>query len=457
MIKWQLYREKCEYVEDQYADFKRLQKRIYWLLCLVTRTKVLKRLKENFELHRAEVMLEAQKEFTADEFRRCFKRYLRRLGRQAAPRLHRDTRWIRQSLTIVPLFMKQKAERIGAKKIYHFLLDEAGTYDLRQALKKYKETRMLIASQYKRSLEHRQAKIDELMEVFDQEKKAMIGYYSEPKQRKVKKYKQLPNTLRMISEEAREKVIKTYYYGTVVQQNLMDAIYYVARLRLQRLDPSDSALGPLTDLEHKNLLECAKNKKAATAFLAKGTKREAAVGTRAPPAESPTPKKRATLTAGQGLLSVLQASGEAEMEEQRELSRNNEELYDANQDLQQAATGEDASVSRQPVHALGRSPTKENDKKSAPKKATSNSRTRVGGHAAGKKGGKKKKAKDEDIQIEHTIPEGKGGRPAYLFAPDRAEMQRMVTRAAALKPDEEVPRLEEVRPWMRLQNQDVHV
>jgi len=36
-------------------------------------------------------------------------------------------------------------------------------------------------------------------------------------------------------------------------------------------------------------------------------------------------------------------------------------------------------------------------------------------------------------------------------------MQRLVMRAAALKDTEDEPYCEEVRPWVRVQNSDVHV
>lgn len=44
-----------------------------------------------------------------------------------------------------------------------------------------------------------------------------------------------------------------------------------------------------------------------------------------------------------------------------------------------------------------------------------------------------------------------------MFLPDRRTMQRLVLRAAALKDSEDEPYCEEVRPWVRVQNRDVHV
>lgn len=100
---------------------------------------------------------------------------------------------------------------------------------------------------------------------------------------------------------------------------------------------------------------------------------------------------------------------------------------------------------------------KESKKDSKSEKSGSTKKsTSKGKGSPGKKGGKKKKAKEKDIDLDWAIPEGVT-RGLNLFLPDRRTMQRLVMRASNLKPDEDEPYCEEVRPWVRIQNIDVHV
>ena len=55
MIKWELYRQKVELIEDKYADFKKIQKKIEWLVTLIKRNKILKVIYQKFDAHRAAV------------------------------------------------------------------------------------------------------------------------------------------------------------------------------------------------------------------------------------------------------------------------------------------------------------------------------------------------------------------------------------------------------------------
>ena len=67
----------------------------------------------------------------------------------------------------------------------------------------------------------------------------------------------------------------------MVSENLVAAIYYHATKCKERGDggePGDPTYGLLTELEHRNLTTLHQNIKAATTFLFKGIKDEAAVG-----------------------------------------------------------------------------------------------------------------------------------------------------------------------------------
>jgi hypothetical protein len=71
-IKWDLYRAKCEEVEDQYADFKRLQKKINWYVSLITRALITRRLKQNFDANKLRALVQCQMEYTAHRFQYFF-------------------------------------------------------------------------------------------------------------------------------------------------------------------------------------------------------------------------------------------------------------------------------------------------------------------------------------------------------------------------------------------------
>lgn len=81
----------------------------------------------------------------------------------------------------------------------------------------------------------------------------------------------------------KELVLGYYYQWVMVQENLIDAIYYVASLRYLSGESKDPMTqnGQLTDLEHKNIIKMTKNVQTAKRFLF-GTKIkiEPALGTK---------------------------------------------------------------------------------------------------------------------------------------------------------------------------------
>lgn len=74
MVKWDLYRYKAEQVEDDYADFKRHQKKVYMFVGLIARSTMLQRLQHNFYLHRAYSLRKLQKIYVVNKLRFKIKR-----------------------------------------------------------------------------------------------------------------------------------------------------------------------------------------------------------------------------------------------------------------------------------------------------------------------------------------------------------------------------------------------
>ena len=100
--------------------------------------------------------------------------------------------------------------------------------------------------------------------------------------KKNKKLKATVLALQSMAEnsEAKAVIIHNYYQWVVVQNNLIDTIYYMARLRWNKTDPANEpSYGLVLPNEHKNLENCFRNIKLAEEFVFKGTKATAeAVG-----------------------------------------------------------------------------------------------------------------------------------------------------------------------------------
>ena len=62
-IKWELYRQRVEQIEDDYAEFKRRQKKIQWWLNFVKRHQVIKKARHNFEQNHALVQEKIRKHY----------------------------------------------------------------------------------------------------------------------------------------------------------------------------------------------------------------------------------------------------------------------------------------------------------------------------------------------------------------------------------------------------------
>ena len=54
-VKWDFYRERVENINDDYADFKRVQKKTFWWLQILLRDSFVKRVAFRFYEHRAEM------------------------------------------------------------------------------------------------------------------------------------------------------------------------------------------------------------------------------------------------------------------------------------------------------------------------------------------------------------------------------------------------------------------
>lgn len=81
MIKWDLYRAKCEQIEDEYADFKKVQVKIMWWLQIVLRHLAVEKMKFNFEANIQAVELAHRKEQMQGLIKLSYLRHIKRMGR----------------------------------------------------------------------------------------------------------------------------------------------------------------------------------------------------------------------------------------------------------------------------------------------------------------------------------------------------------------------------------------
>ena len=80
MIKWELYRQRVDQIEDDYAEFKRRQKRINWWLYIIMRHLATRKILAVFESHLAEVTRKRLEEMASMQICGFFRGCMARLG-----------------------------------------------------------------------------------------------------------------------------------------------------------------------------------------------------------------------------------------------------------------------------------------------------------------------------------------------------------------------------------------
>ena len=106
-IKWELYRQKVENIEDDYADFKKRQKKIFWWLQLILVKRCIMKSKYNFEKHKEKVMHDAVAMVKHVKITFWFRRFIRCKGPE---REDRTKLWIRNSLSFLSNGRMQEAQ-----------------------------------------------------------------------------------------------------------------------------------------------------------------------------------------------------------------------------------------------------------------------------------------------------------------------------------------------------------
>lgn len=277
MLKWDLYRLRVEKIEDDYADFKRLQKKIGMWNHIILRDIAVRKVIARFYEHKAAVEWEIRRNKMQAVIGEGFKRYLLRRG---ATRLARFTHWIRDGLTFLHHSFAPRAQEGAAVHLAYFLSDTADTFDTANVLRAFHGKVVRVQGAVRHACRVRILRIRLIDGFFEKERSIMVKHY-ETKMKKQKKLRSLVAALRGIAPQAKQLVLQTYYMNKIVSQNLTAAVHYHANMCLVRGDrgqPGDPAHGLLTDLEQRNLKQLKRNINGADQFLFKGVKEVAAVG-----------------------------------------------------------------------------------------------------------------------------------------------------------------------------------
>ena len=80
MLKWDLYRLKCEDIEERHAQFKKLQMKILWWNQIIARHRMSKKAKWNFDEHLKKVITAARNMLKAFKIQYHFKKYRLAMG-----------------------------------------------------------------------------------------------------------------------------------------------------------------------------------------------------------------------------------------------------------------------------------------------------------------------------------------------------------------------------------------
>ena len=115
MLKWDLYRIKCEDINDRYANFKKTQTKIFWWNQIIARHFMAKKAKWNFDEHLKKVITAARKMLKAFKIQYHFRKYIKNMR---PTKRERDRNKLRYFLTFLNHSQRLKPERRAHEIIY---------------------------------------------------------------------------------------------------------------------------------------------------------------------------------------------------------------------------------------------------------------------------------------------------------------------------------------------------
>jgi len=187
MLKWELYRLRVDSIEDDYADFKRLQKKINQWLFITLRHLAVHKVLHRFKEHKAAVALCLEREQKHGRICRGLRRYLQRKGASPQTRAHR---WIRGSVTFNQLALLPGAKHGSRVFIHKFLRDAADDFYMRKRFARLREHVVTIQQAIQKARLVRLLRIRVLDGFFEKELATMLKHYQE-RAKKAKKLRPL--------------------------------------------------------------------------------------------------------------------------------------------------------------------------------------------------------------------------------------------------------------------------
>lgn len=97
MLKWELYRIKCDQIDEDYAAFKKTQLKINWWLRIILERRMVKKTLENFVEHRERTFLKQRRMMKSLQIINCMRNFIKRKG---ADLFERNSLFIRNKLIL---------------------------------------------------------------------------------------------------------------------------------------------------------------------------------------------------------------------------------------------------------------------------------------------------------------------------------------------------------------------
>ena len=153
------------------------------MVSLIYRNTIAKRLMQNFEAHKAAVI---RKQVRLDNIHRIKKNFFRYLERINTQRYLRDVAWAKHSLIFLVPIKHPQVETNAKQCMLKFVFHMAGVYQMRQDLARFNNTCKSIQNSIRLSIDYRKLRLDLLFKMFDIERRSMIKYYFDKKNKKLK-------------------------------------------------------------------------------------------------------------------------------------------------------------------------------------------------------------------------------------------------------------------------------
>ena len=238
MIKWDLYRKKVEQVEDDYAEFKKQQKRILIFNHLISFNTIMTRLRDNFYQHKEITYRKRVQIYLVNQVRKNIKLHFNKRGDET--KIKQD--WIRYCFTAhVQTMIKQ--ERESVRNIHKFLKKTAGNYELKTSIIHFHKKALKAQEAIRKALDLQNERKAELNKFFESEKTIMRNHHFS-RQKKLSSKRLYEKLTKYRSEDPPGKqAVLECFYEYISGVNLQKAISFNASAKMKERKEDEPLYG----------------------------------------------------------------------------------------------------------------------------------------------------------------------------------------------------------------------